>query len=387
MNLKHLLLIFFILFCLSCSKTDEPVVIDYQYSAPTKYNDNLDTATLQSVGINFTPIGQMMDYINSVNDHEIHDILILRNNKLVFEQYFEGHSLNFSAPDLQGTVIQYNRLTDHYWASVTKSVTSVLVGVARQNGYIQDLTKKIVDYFPEYDTILTGEKANITVEHLLTMRVGLEYDEGTYLYTDPRSDTYKMMHSVDPIAFVLSKPIASTPGTQFHYNTGSTNVLAAIIAKESGKTFFNWANEYFFDAMGIQGGRWTMLPGGLPMASGGLYLRARELSKIGLLFLNGGMWQGKQFISADWINRSQQEYVGTGGYIPNTMYGYQWWIRHFTVKNKSQKCFFGAGWGDQYMFIFPDLQLIVIFNCGNFTNYAKISPFTLLENYVLKAID
>jgi len=327
-----------------------------------------------------------MDYINSVDQHRIHNILIFRKNKLVFEEYFQGYALSFTAAELNGPIMQYTRETDHYLASVTKSVTSVITGVAINRGLIKDLNKKIIDYFPEYRSIMTGEKANITVEHLLTMRVGLEYDENTYPYTDPRSDTYKMIRSSDPIEYVLSKPIVTSPGTQFHYNTGSTNILAAIIEKESGMRFFDYANEYFFDAMNIQGGKWTMLGKGLPMASGGLYLRARELSKIGLLFLNNGMWQGKQYISADWIARSQYAYIASTGYLPNTSYGYQWWIQNFTIDGTVHRCFFAAGWGGQYLFIIPDLELIVEFNCGIFTDTAKIFPIDLMEDFILKAV-
>lgn len=387
MNFKPALVLLMISLIIGCNKKDNPVNPVYFYSAPVAYNDDLEVSTLESEGLDVTPIRGMMDYINSIDQHRIHNILIIKNNKLVFEEYFQGYALSFTAAGLDGPIMQYTRETDHYMASVTKSVTSVITGVAINRGLIPDLNKKIIDYFPEYEGIMTGEKANITIQHLLTMRVGLEYDENTYPYTDSRSDTYKMMHSSDPIEYVLSKPIASTPGTQFHYNTGSTNVVATIIEKESGMQFFDYANEYFFDAMNIQGGKWIMLNKGLPMASGGLYLRARELCKIGLLFLNDGMWQEKQYITSEWINDSQYAYIASTGYLPNTAYGYQWWITHFTAKGTSYKCFFAAGWGDQYLFIIPELEMIIEFNGGNYLNTGSISPINLVTNYILKAVN
>jgi CubicO group peptidase (beta-lactamase class C family) len=387
MKTNIFILMIFIIF-LSCNKNDYSDNPDYKYVVPETFDDDLETASLGSVEMNEIQICNMMDYVNSISEHNIHNILIFRNNKLVFEEYFQGYALNYSSENLQGNWMQYTVETDHFIASITKSVTSVITGVAINQGYITDLNKKIIDYFPEYADILTGEKANITVKNVLTMQCGLEFDESTYLYNDSRSDTYQMLHSEDPIGFVLSKPLISSPGTEFYYNTGTPNILAAIIEKETGQTFFDYANINFFDAMNIKGGSWTMMQNGLPMASGGLHLRARELSKIGLMFLNGGKWLGKQFVSTDWISSSTFEQVSTGNtFFPNTHYGYQWWITNYTVNGKSSKCYFGAGWGDQYLFVIPDLELVVEFNSGNYASNAKVSPFYLLENYILKAIE
>jgi len=369
-----------------CKKDSSVVTNDYKYTPPAKYSDGIEASTLASEGIDEDLIAGMMDEINSRSGHAIHNILILRNDRLVFEEYFEGYKLDWESPDLKGEIMQYSRETDHFMASVTKSVTSVIAGVAIQLGYLTDLNKKIVDYFPEYSGIMTGGKADITIENLLTMRSGLAFDESTYLYNDPRSDTYKMIHSDDPIAYVFSKPMTTTPGTHFFYNTGTTNVLAAIIEKESGMGFLDFSNTYLFDPLQTEGGLWLTMGNGLPMASGGIYLRARELAKIGLLFLNHGQWEGKQIISDDWISISQYPHVAATNYIPNTSYGYQWWIKNYTIKGTSHRCFFGAGWGEQYLFIIPDFNMIVEFNSGYYTGTNNISPFDLMENYILRAI-
>ncbi len=386
--MKTTILVLITMFIFSHCKKDAVSEIVYQYSVPVKYEDDIETASLESVNMNKDNICAMIDYINSVEQNNIHNILIFRNNKLVFEQYFQGNALNFNIADLNGEQMEYNRETDHFIASISKSVTSVIVGVAINMGYISDLNKKIIDYFPEYADILIDGKENITVENLLTMRCGLEFDENTFLYNDPRSDTYQMINSQDPLRYVLSKPLITTPGTEFHYNTGTTNILAAIIAKETGETFFNWANANFFDAMNIEGGKWSMMANGVPLASGGLYLRARELSKIGLMFLNDGMWLGKQFIAANWIEKSVHEHVSVGNsFFENTSYGYQWWISNLTVNKKACKCYFGAGWGDQFLFVIPELELVVEFNSGNFAGAGKISPLNLLYDYILKAVN
>jgi len=106
-----------------------------------------------------------------------------------------------------------------------------------------------------------------------------------------------------------------------------------------------------------------------------------------LLYLNDGIWDGKQIIPKDWIRDSQEEIVNTNnGFFQNSSYGYQWWITRFRVNGESYKCFFAAGWGDQFMFIIPGLELIVGFNCGNYLVPAQISVIGLLEDYILKAI-
>jgi len=203
MYTKIILILLALMICASCNKGQDISRFDYEYTIPTEYGDGIKTASLKSVGMDVTPIQEMMDHIKSINRHRIHNILIFRNNSLVFEEYFQGNAIDWDASDLDGEIMQYNRETDHYLASITKSVTSVITGTAVQLGYLKDLNKKIIDYFPEYAGILTGQKAAITVENLLTMRCGLAFEESTYPYIDPRNDVYKMINSADSIQFVL----------------------------------------------------------------------------------------------------------------------------------------------------------------------------------------
>jgi len=351
------------------------------------FNDGLETGTLSSVGLDSVPIIKMMDYLNSNSWHTIHNILILKNNKLVFEEYFKGYKLNYTAPNLNGELIDYSRTTDHPMHSVSKSVTSVIFGIAVKNGYITDLNKKIIDYFPEYADLLTGNKANITIHHLLTMTCGLAFDEWTYPYTDTRNEFRQAMDIDDPIQFILSKPMVSDPGTQFHYSSGSGLVLAAILEKVTGKKFLDYANENLFDPLRSEGGGWTSSHSGLTLASSGLYFKARELTKIGLLFLNNGQWEGKQIITPEWIELSQQGYINTINlFYQNSTYGYQWWITSFTINGVSRKCFFAVGWGNQFMYIIPDLNMIIEFNCGNYADLTRTLPIDMVNDYIIKAI-
>ncbi len=138
---------------------------------------------------------------------------------------------------------------------------------------------------PEYEHILVGEKADITLEHLLCMSSGLHWDEWSTSYEDPANDVVALFHEDDPIEYILSKPMTNSPGDEFHYNSGGTNVLGAVIEKETGMSLLDFANEYLFEPLNIQGGLWEQMAGGYYFASGGIYLRPRELTKIGYLFL------------------------------------------------------------------------------------------------------
>jgi len=387
LRISTICIILIIAFTFSCKKEDNPNPNNYNYTIPEVFDDGLETSSLESVGLDLVPIVEMMNYINSTEGHVIHNILILKNNKLVFEEYFKGYKLNYTADHLNGELMDYSRTTDHPMHSVSKSVTSVIFGIAVKDGYITDLNKKIIDYFPEYADLLTGDKANITIHHLLTMTCGLAFDEWTYPYTDLRNEFRQAMEIDDPISFILSKPMVSVPGTQFHYSSGSGLVLAAILEKVTGKKFLDYANENLFDPLRSEGGVWTSSHSGLTLASSGLYFKARELTKIGLLFLNNGQWEGKQIITPEWIQLSQQEYISTNNlFYQHSSYGYQWWITHFTINGVSHKCFFAVGWGNQFMYIIPDINMIIEFNCGNYEDLNKTPPMDLVNDYILKAI-
>lgn len=375
---------FLIILLAACDRGEN---YDYDYSPPPALDDGLETAALESVGMKAGPLREMMDRINGTELHRIHDILVLKDGKLVFEEYFQGCALDMGAPGRDGPLMQYARETDHFMASISKSVTSVIVGSAVQHGLLPDLDRKVLDYYPEYADILVGEKAAITLKHLLTMTSGLAFDENTYPYGDARNDVTRLFSEADPIRFVLAKPLTSMPGERFFYNSGTVNVLAAIVARAAGMKFLDFANARLFDVLHVEGGRWQAFPGGGIFASGGLFIRARELAKIGLLFLDDGVWQGAQVVSPAWIASSQQEHIATTGFFFAHAYGYLWWIRNFMARGRSHRCFFAAGWGDQYMFIIPDLDMVMVFNCGNYAVNAVISPFDLVEDYILTAVN
>lgn len=378
---RAVLLVLIILLARGCGKWGQR----YVYEIPEIADDGWQVDSLKNTTLSQASLEDMIDHIQSVNDHQIHSILIIKDNKLVFEKYFEGYLYRNNPPGSNGAFITYDRKTDHYLASVTKSVTSVLFGIAVKEGYIETVDEPLRDVFPEYSDILVGDKEGITLEHMLCMSSGLSWDEWSSSFTSPTNDLYSLFHADDPLEAILSNDMIALPGEEFHYNSGGTNILGAVIERKSGMRLIDFANQYLFDPLEVQGGQWETMAGGYLFASGGLYLRPRELAKIGSLFLNEGYWGDKKFITKDWIAASIEPAIVTDDLISESdAYGYQWWTMDFQANGRTYDCFFAAGWGDQYMFVFPGQEMIVVVNSGNFHSYGGVSPFEMVEDYILQ---
>lgn len=362
---------------------------EYQYYIPELADEGWIVGNADELGVNSRDLSEMMDYINETSGHNIHSILIFKDSTLVFEAYFDGYLYSNNPPGSNGDFITYTRETDHYLASVSKSITSVLFGIAVKEGMVENIHDRVVDVMPEYDSILTNDKSAITLEHLLTMTAGLSWDESSSSYEDPSNDVTALFMSEDPIEYILSLPLLDQPGEEFLYNSGATNVLGAYIQKVAGMSLLDFGNQYLFDPLEIDGGLWERLPGGNFFASGGIYLRPRELAKIGYLFLNNGYWEDQQIITKDWIEASVTEHVQTYGRTLHMAhaYGYQWWMQDYTVSRTNYHSFMAAGWGDQYLIVFPEQDLMVVFNGGNFQSSGSISYFELIEAYIIPSIE
>jgi CubicO group peptidase (beta-lactamase class C family) len=378
-----LLLVLFLL--LHCCKDETEYAYDYRI--PEAGNDGWEVGSAGDQGLQTSSLVDMMEYLASSTGHQIHSILIIKGDKLVFEEYFEGYLYATNPPGSNGDYILYDRETDHYLASVSKSITSVIFGAAVKEGYIASVDTLLRDVLPEYQHILTGEKAEITLEHLLTMSSGLHWDEWSKSFEDPENDVIALFHEEDPIEYILSKHMINAPGQEFLYNSGGTNVLGAVIERLSGMGLLDFGNQYVFGPLNVQGGLWERMAGGYMFASGGIYLRAREQAKIGSLFLNDGYWGNQHIITEEWIRASVTEHIETNALIPQAhAYGYQWWMMDYAANGQIYDCFFAAGWGDQYIFVFPDPDMIIVVNSGNFLSYGGVSVFSLVEEYILQSL-
>jgi CubicO group peptidase (beta-lactamase class C family) len=329
-------------------------------------------------------IGPRLDGWEEANPHAV---VVARHGALVYEHYFAGEDWRLTMP-LGG--VTFDAGTKHDMRSISKSVTSLLVGIAFDRGWLTDLDAPVLPFFPEYESLRTPEKDRITLRHVLTMSSGLAWDETSLPHTDPSNSWWQMAVAPDSHRYVLGRPLAAQPGEVFNYNSGSVDVLGLILRKVSGRRLDALAKEALFDPLEIDDWDWDGTAGFNPSAAAGLRLRPRDLAKIGQLVLQHGAWHGKQIVSSAWIDQSViPRMTGTGlmfGREGITSYGYLWWLGHVTDDRSEQDLVTAAGNGGQRLFIVPSLDLVVVATAGVYGGKSSgLTGATALNDFVLPA--
>ena len=284
----------------------------------------------------------------------LHGVLVIRHGYIVLERYFGD----------------YDETSGHSLYSCTKSFISALVGIAVSQKLIPDLTRTVVSFFPDKTFAGDGEgssKRAMTVENLLTMSSGLDWDE--------EDATYDRMYATsrDWVKFVLDIPMADKPGLSFNYSSGNSHLLSAIIQKASGENTYDYARTNLFGPLGIKDPAWERDPSGIPIGGWGLTLTPRDMAKLGFLYLHQGMWEGKQLVPASWVRDSTQPHIRAGD---GWDYGYQWWV------DPSQSFFAAIGRYGQCIIVVPKLDMVVVFTA----HIEDTDPETeLLQKYIIPA--
>jgi len=353
----------------------------YRYMAPTPADDGWETSSLGSENLAAEPIKELFDRINDKTYKNIHSVLVAKNGKLIVEEYFPGH-------DSSGKFWKYDRNTLHEIHSASKSVNSILIGIAIDQHLIGGVEEKAAKLFPAYTKILSENgKDAIRLVDLLTMRAGLSWDEWTYPYTDARNDHVAMNDSKDPVRYVFERSLITKPGEKFAYSSGITIALGELVHQASGEKANKFAEHHLFEPLGISKSYWWSYPSGFVQTGGGLFLRPRDMAKIGQLFLDGGRWKGKQIVSEAWVKASTTNYIDAKQF-PNWIkadgYGYQWWLRSFKVGDRVIPSFHAAGRGGQFIFVFPDLKMVAVFTGWN-DNELGTQPFDMVQRFLLPA--
>ncbi|MDH3838845.1 MAG: beta-lactamase family protein [Desulfobacteraceae bacterium] len=340
---------------------------EYTYQKPETINDGWETASLNEADISSEKIDQMMLDILNGNDKNIHSVLLIKNGKLVLEEYFYG----------------YTRDTSHFLASVSKSITSILIGIAIDQEIASEVKTKVYEFFPEYTGMKwIDQKYPITLQHLLTMSAGLDWEANKYSRRDPRHTTYQMYDSGNPIGFVLDRDVSEAPGKKFNYNSGLTILLGGIVKNTSGLYIDDFAGQYLFSAMGISDYHWDKFPDGNIQTDGGLHLRPRDMAKIGYMIMNNGKWKDRQIVSREWVAESTKKHIDALG----IGYGYQWWIGKTKINNQTLKVLFASGHGGQKIFIIPELDLVAVFTSRVFNSNGHSGPEEFLLKYIIPSI-
>ncbi len=242
----------------------------------------------------------------------------------------------------------------HTMQSVSKTVTSVIIGIAMTRGdFKAGLDTPVLKFFDIAKVKnVDDRKWRLTIKDVLTMTTGLHWTENVP-YDDPRSDSSLMEATDDWVQYVIDKPMAEEPGKTFNYSSGATELLAYIFQKETGQDIDAYGEKYLFAPLGIKH-HWKRTYMGVVDTEGGLYLAGESLAKIGYLYLHDGRWDGKQIVSKDWVEKSVTPYVDARVIFK---YGFKWWL--YPLNDKF--VWMAQGFGGQRLMVFPDKDLIVVF--------------------------
>ncbi|MBM3620225.1 MAG: serine hydrolase [Alphaproteobacteria bacterium] len=347
---------------------------------PIARDDGWAVAVPQSMGLDGDVLCAMVDRLRNWPDANVHGVVVARSGKLVFERYFTGADEIWGRS--QGEV-KFDAETRHDLRSVSKSLTSLLVGLAIQRGKIAGVDESVMKFFPEHADLDTPERRRITLRHLLTMSMGVAWDE-TVPYSNPANSEIRMITAADGERFALEQPIVAPPGRVYNYSGGATALLGAVIRKTTGQPLDRFAREALLAPLGITDFEWLGVPGKPPAAASGARMRPRDMLKLGQVVLAKGQWNGREVVPAAWIAESTSGHItGAGIYF----YGYQWWLGRSLVDRREVKWVAGFGWGGQRLFIVPEFDLVVATTAGMYRNPQQGAVIgEILNQYVLRAV-
>ncbi len=343
-------------------------ITTYQYQTPVDRKEGWKPGVLPQSGVAHVEMG-VRKILDNTYPH-IHGLLIVQGDELLVDETFYG----------------YKPQDPHPVQSITKSIFSLLFGIAQDKHLVQT-SQKLYDFFPQYRSQKTWDprKNQITLGNLLTMSSGLD----CFDWKDAQACSWGMVQSDDWLDDVLSKPLAQNPGSRFAYCGACLLSLSVILERASGLTIPPFAQKYLFDPLDIHSAQWVEAPSaGITVVpvSFGLSLSPQDLAKIGLLVLNKGKWAGKQIVSEDWIKESISRKVSRDQTNKKYDYGYLWWETESTLGNQRFKTLLGWGVGGNYLFIVPDKNLVCVITAGNYNDpKAAKSSLQLFQDYILPA--
>ena len=333
----------------------------------------LTEATPESQYLDSNHFNQAIVEIADGKYGDINALLVLRNNYLVLEHYT--------------SLLYHGRDYRHSAKSITKSVTSALVGIARGQGKFPPLDSNLLELFPQYPEIdnLDARKRQINLEHVLSMTAGFEWDE----FSVGDTSEYKMMRSKDWIKFALDQPMSHDPGEIWVYNGGCSIMLSDILKNATGTEVVSYARKYLLDPIGMENWNWSITNKNVTNTVSGLGMSRRDMARFGVLYLNSGRWRGNQIVPEDWVTMSTSVRVlGKGDYVPYA-YGYHWWRLQDQEPTAAMlevnDAYFALGVGGQFIFIVPHLHMVVVSTAANFG--ADESLFLkLLRDHIFPAV-
>ena len=370
-----LLLVFFLPFAGALAQPDEPVYAAcnvgdqprqqrfYQRgSAPDDLTDDdlWQFASFREQGIDPNILTEGLAQLEASATRQ--SLILMRRGHIVHEQYYNGSHAADS-----------NNI-----ASVSKSILSALFGIAMEQGYFLTVEDRIADYLPAYFADETdARRLNLTLRDMLTMQHGLAWEEN-------ESGRF-LNRSTDWIADILDLPISNEPGTLFHYSTGVSHVMSAVLTEATGMSTCEFAHRFLFVPLGIEAEFWGVDPQGYFTGGHSVSMTARELARLGQLFLSEGRWGDQQLIPGWWVAASTSPRLDIGDNYAG--YGYYWWLNHIATYDM----YSALGAGGQILHVIPDLELVLVTThsfAGNPRDYVEeAESYQFIWNYLIPAIE
>jgi CubicO group peptidase (beta-lactamase class C family) len=328
----------------------------------------------------------------------LHGVVVVRGRNIVLERYFSGEDNNWG--QLPGNV-EFGPDTLHNLYSVTKSVVALVYGIALAEGKVPPPSAPLYAQFPEYADLVAADerRRQQTVAHALSMSLGAQWNEIGLAYDSPANDEVGMEMARDRYRFVLERPVTGAPGKRWHYSGGTTALLGRLIASGTGRPLPDYARAALFDPIGLGRTEWVTskdtwvfrqagAADGEPIAASGLRMTPRDLARMGQLVLDNGKANGREVVPAQWLAEC---FVPRVSVNELQRYGYQWYLGDMeflaggTVR--LEHWVGAAGNGGQRLYVFPDLDLVIVVTAGNYSeNDQWLPPIRVVREAVLPCI-
>ncbi len=339
----------------------------YSYIPPKNKDDGLQVGNLFEEFENPDAIVQMIKETIGGSYPDVHSILIYKNDRLVLEEYFYG----------------YDQSTPHQLRSATKPIISGILGIAIDKGFIKSEKEKLLPFFDAtYSEIsnLNASKKEITIENFLMYRHGLDCENNN---PESKGNEASMMKSNDWVKYTLDLPMATQPGKVSSYCTGCALTIGSLVEKATGENIEDFAKKNLFSLLGISNYDWTFEPNSTSFTTfSQLSIRPRDLMKLAKMYKDNGKWNGRQILSEEWVNKTFHMEDGD--------YGYLWKHKYFLVEGKRFNSYMATGNGGQKINIWPELDMITVFNGGNYNSYQLYGkatpPNEMIPRFILKAL-
>lgn len=265
--------------------------------------------------------------------------ILIQNDSILYEQYWQGYS--------------EKSLSNSF--SMAKSIVSILIGAAIQDGKIKSVEQPVSDFLPEFKK---GDKAKIKIKHLLWMSSGLNWDES---YSSPLSVTTEAYYGSDLKKVIKRLKAVEPPGKEFSYKSGDTQVLSLVLKAATGKSLSQLAEEKIWRPLGAEHkAEWSLdKPEGIEKAYCCFYSNARDFARIGKLYLHNGIWNGDTIVPPSYVQASLKpsELPDASDKATVDFYGYQWWL---IPDYKGQNIFYARGILGQYVIVIPEKNIVIV---------------------------